>query len=71
MNFVYCCSVGENPLVNFGVLRSHTYEFRISHAISSPAQEPSSTGLIISGRALISGGVNCTYELKVCTYQLF
>ncbi|KAM7542846.1 hypothetical protein Aperf_G00000003178 [Anoplocephala perfoliata] len=63
--------LGESSLVNFGVLRLHTYEFKISHSITSLAQETSSTGLIVTGKALISGGVNCTYELKLEGVKVF
>ncbi|VUZ46441.1 unnamed protein product [Hymenolepis diminuta] len=58
------CS-GERLLVNFGVLRSHRYEFEIKHVISSPAEEDLKSSFVISGHAIISGGVNCTYELQL------
>ncbi|VDM30875.1 unnamed protein product [Hydatigera taeniaeformis] len=58
-------SPDNNPLVNLGVLRCHKYEFELVHRISSTAHEASQSGLTIRGKAVISGGTDCTYELKL------
>nr|CDS28414.2 Lipid transport protein N terminal [Hymenolepis microstoma] len=64
------CS-GENSLVDFGVLRTHSYEFKIEHVISSPALSHSQSFFGVSGNAIISGGVNCTYELQLTDVRVF
>ncbi|VDD74217.1 unnamed protein product [Mesocestoides corti] len=56
---------GDSELADMGVLRSHRYEFKITHRITSPVDEKSQSGHVIQGKAIISGGTECTYVLKV------
>uniref|UniRef100_A0A5K3EQA8 Vitellogenin domain-containing protein n=1 Tax=Mesocestoides corti TaxID=53468 RepID=A0A5K3EQA8_MESCO len=56
---------GDSELADMGVLRSHRYEFKITHRITSPVDEKSQSGHVIQGKAIISGGTECTYVLKL------
>ncbi|KAH9280984.1 Apolipophorin -like protein [Echinococcus granulosus] len=62
---------GNNPLVDLGVLRCHRYKFKIKHRVSSAAHEASQRGFTIRGKAVISGGTDCTYELKLEDVEAF
>ncbi|KAL5107954.1 Apolipophorin [Taenia crassiceps] len=62
---------GNNPHVNLGVLRCHRYEFAITHRVSSAAHEVPQSGITIRGTAVISGGTDCTYELKLEDVEAF
>ncbi len=51
--------------MDLGILRRHEYEFEIIHRVTSPADESAKGGLHLKGKAIISGGTQCTYSLKV------
>eukprot|EP00108_Taenia_solium_P007401 TsM_000130500 transcript=TsM_000130500 gene=TsM_000130500 len=71
MTFINHTKTSNNPLVNLGVLRCHKYKFEIKHRVSSAAHEASQSGITILGKAVISGGTDCTYELKLEDIEAF